>query len=538
VAQLFQELKRRSVFRVGIAYLIVAWLIAQVTELALDNFAAPDWIIKTVLFLLVVGFPLALILAWAFELTPEGISRDSNVDCGKPVSRGSGRKLDFLIIGALVVALGYFVTTRDSDPAHEQPNDIVILNRPMVAVLPFVNRSGDSAYDFLSLELMEEIIVSLQRFKALPVVSRGAILTFQSRDKSITEIAGELKAQYVVDGSIRANGDTLRVLVTMSDRTGDQVWARRFDLASDFEELFSMTDEVAAAVAGAVRDSEVEIAEVADRPPIAAWEHYIKGLSVIMDWRRERHEEGRSHIERALELDQDMAEAWWALGELETLEMMVTFAGEEEFRTRVETSLGYFRRAHELSPFQGGACGCLGIALEALDRVDEAFVLLDEALEANPVSSMLRVAYAQVLANQGRFDEAIVMAESGARMEPMGRDLALVWMVKATADLAQDRSDEARDNIYRAIYAHHRDLLVTPSAIMILYVLGDRDAAARLYRQFVGEFPEFSFENLLTMATLKPITSLIDLRHRTNSEFPPNVLAIVDELASQAASNN
>jgi len=531
------QLKRRNVVRVAIAYAVVAWLSIEVSATTFPMLNLPEWAATFVTVLLIIGFPVALVFAWAFELTPEGIKKEKDVDRSASSTPVTGRKLDLIIIGALVVALGYFVFTRDSSLPDEQSVELIILNRPMVAVLPFVNTSGNSAHDFLSLGLMDEIIVSLQRFKAFPVVSRGAILAFQSRDKPVTEIAGELQAQYVVDSSIRANGDALRVLVTMSDSNGDQVWARPFDLASDFEELFSMIDEVAANIAGAVRDSEVERAEVANRPPVAAWEHYIKGLSVILNWRPERHEEGRNHIERALELDPDMPEAWWALGEFETMQVQMTFAGAEEARTRLERSEGYFRKAHELSPFQGGACGCLGIVLEALNRVDEAFILLDEALKANPLSATLRIAYAQVLANQGRFEEARVMAETGARMEPMGRDLALVWLVKSTADLAENRSDEARENIYRAMYAHHRDVLTTPTAIMILYVLGDRDAATRLYQEFIGEVPEFSFENPFTVATLKPITKVIASRHNANPEFPPNVSTIVDELASQAATS-
>ena len=532
-----KELKRRNVLRVAIAYAIVAWLLIEVSATTFPMLRLPEWTATLVTVLLLIGFPLALIFAWAYELTPEGVKPDKEVDRSESSSTVASRKLDFIIIGALVVALGYFVFTRDSSLPDEQSVELIILNRPMVAVLPFVNTSGNSAHDFLSLGLMDEIVVSLQRFKAFPVVSRSAILTFQRRDKSVTEIADELQAQYVVDSSIRANEDSLRVLVTMSDRNGDQIWADRFDLASDYEKLFSMTDEVAASIAGAVRDSEVERVEVVGRPPVAAWEHYIKGLSVILDWRRERHLEGRNHIERALELDPDMPEAWWALGEFESLEVMVSSTGEEESRTHLETSVDYFRRAHELSPFLGGACGCLGLSLEALNRVDEAFILLDEALEANPLSATLRIAYAQALANQGRFEEAVVMAESGARMEPMGRDLALAWLVKATADLTENRSDEARGNIYRAIYAHHRDVLVTPAATMILYVLGDRDAAARLYQEFIDEVPEFSFENLLTTATLKPIAKVIASRHNANPEFPLKVSTIVDELASQAATS-
>ncbi len=535
MASVWDELRRRNVVRVAIAYSIVSWLILQLADVLIPLLTLPEWVGRLVFLILVIGFPLALIFAWVFELTPEGIQRDSKVSHDKSVSQYTGRRLNFLIIGALIIALGYSVITRDLVNPDEPLNDTAILNRPMVAVLPFVKTSGDSTFDHLSLGLMDEIIVSLQRLKAFPIVSRGAVLTFQGRDKSITETSEELNAQYVVDGSIRADGDNLRVLVTMSDSKGDQVWARPFVLASDLEGLFTVVDEVAASIAGAVRDSEVNRAVVANRPPVAAWEHYIKGLSVILDWSPDRHEEGRDHIESALELDPNMAEAWWALGEFEVVEMMFFPEGEEEFRIRLEKSVGYFQRANELSPFQGGACGCLGVMLAMLNRASEAFTLLEEALHANPLSTRLRVDYAQVLVSEGRFDEARAMAESATGMEPIGWDLAMTWTIRATADLAEGRDDRARANVHRAKYASARNIYSTPSAILILYVLGDREDAIELYQDFVGEVPEFSFDNPVTVYYMKSIYPVIASRHRANAEFPPDALAIVDELASQTA---
>ena len=444
MASVWDELRRRNVVRVAIAYAVVSWLILQLADVLIPLLTLPEWVGRLVFLVLVIGFPLALIVAWVFELTPEGIQRDSKVSHNKSVSQHAGRRLNFLIVGALIIALGYSVITRDPVNPDEPPIDTAILNRPMVAVLPFVKTSGDSTFDHLSLGLMDEIIVSLQRLRAFPVVSRGAVLMFQSRDKSVTEAAEELNAQYVVDGSIRADRDNLRVLVTMSDSKGDQVWARPFVLASDLEGLFTIVDEVAASIAGAVRDSEVDRAVVANRPTVAAWEHYIKGLSVLLDWSPDRHEDGRGHIESALELDPNMAEGWWALGEFEVVEMMFFPAREEESRIRLEKSVGYFQRANELSPFQGGACGCLSVMLAMLNRVSEAFTLLNEALHANPLSTRLRVDYAQVLVSEGRFDEARAMAESATRMEPIGWDLAMTWTIRATADLAEGRDDEAR----------------------------------------------------------------------------------------------
>jgi TolB-like protein/tetratricopeptide (TPR) repeat protein len=535
MASVWDELRRRNVVRVAIAYAIVSWLILQLADVLIPLLTLPEWVGRLVFLVLVIGFALALIFAWVFELTPEGIQRDSKVSHNKSVSQHTGRRLNFLIIGAFVIALGYTVISRGPVNPDEPPIDAAILNRPMVAVLPFVKTSGDSTFDHLTLGLMDEIIVSLQRLKAFPVVSRGAVLMFQSRDKSIVETAEELNAQYVVDGSIRADGDNLRVLVTMSDSKGNQVWARPFVLSSNLEGLFTVVDEVAASIAGAVRESEVDRAVVANRPPVAAWEHYIKGLSVILDWSPDRHEEGRGHIESALELDPNMAEAWWALGEFEVVEMMFFPAGEEESRIRLEKSVGYFQRANELSPFQGGACGCLGVMLAMLNRTSEAFTLLKEALHSNPLSTRLRVDYAQVLVSEGRFDEARAMAESATGMEPIGWDLAMTWTIRATADLAEGRDEEARANVHRAKYASARNVYSTPSAILILYVLGDREDAIELYQDFVSEIPEFSFDNPVTMYYIKSIDPVIASRQRENSEFPPNARAIVDELASQMA---
>jgi len=203
----------------------------------------------------------------------------------------------------------------------------------------------------------------------------------------------------------------------------------------------------------------------------------------------------------------------------------------------LEKGVGYFQRANEISPFQGGACGCLGVMLAMLNRASEAFTLLEGALHANPLSTRLRVDYAQVLVSEGRFDEARAMAESATGMEPIGWDLALSWTIRATAYLAEGRDDQARANVHRAKYASARNVYSTPSAILILYALGDREDAIELYQDFVSENPEFSFDNPLTVYYVKSIDSMVVSRHRANAEFPPNALAIVDELARQTATS-
>ena len=153
------ELKRRNVFRVGVAYVIVAWLIAQVTELALDSFATPDWVMQTVLFLLIIGFPLALLFAWAFELTPEGLKKEKDVDRSQSITHVTGRKLDFVIIGLLTVTLGYFAYDKFVlDPGRDAAGDKLITK---IAVLPFVPMSSGDDDGYFADGLTEEIVNAL-----------------------------------------------------------------------------------------------------------------------------------------------------------------------------------------------------------------------------------------------------------------------------------------------------------------------------------------------------------------------------------------
>ena len=182
---LFGELKRRNVVRVGIAYVVIGWVLAQVAEFAFENFGAPDWVLKSVIVIILPGLPLALFLAWAFELTPEGIKREQDVDRSQSITHSTGRKLDFVIIGALVLALGYFVWDRQSlveeaSVAATKSGMAEIEQQPApgpvvrsIAVLPFVNMSPDQEQEWFSDGLTEEILNALARTLMTLLDSQG-----------------------------------------------------------------------------------------------------------------------------------------------------------------------------------------------------------------------------------------------------------------------------------------------------------------------------------------------------------------------------
>ena len=157
MSNLFHELKRRNVLKVGAAYVVLSWLLAQVAEMAAETFAAPGWVMKMLVTLLALGLPLALFFDWAFELTPEGLKKEKDVDRSKSITHETGRKLDFTIIAVLVLALGYFtfdkfmqdperVTTTTQTAEDTVPSPL----EKSIAVLPFVNMSDDPANEYFS----------------------------------------------------------------------------------------------------------------------------------------------------------------------------------------------------------------------------------------------------------------------------------------------------------------------------------------------------------------------------------------------------
>ena len=234
---LFAELSRRNVIRVGIAYAIVAWVLAQIAEFAFENFGAPDWVLKSIVVILLLGLPLALFFAWAFEVTPDGIKREVEVDRSQSITPQTGHKLDRMIIGVLVIALGWFAFDKFSsdadlapltDPVEKIADDRT--QEKSVAVLPFVAMSSGPDDEYFADGLTEEILNSLAQLPELLITARTSSFHFKGQDLPVTEIAEKLGVQNIVEGSVRRSGDRLRVtaqLVRAAD--GFHLWSQNYD---------------------------------------------------------------------------------------------------------------------------------------------------------------------------------------------------------------------------------------------------------------------------------------------------------------------
>ena len=266
------ELKRRNVFKVGLAYLVFAWLAAEVLQLIFQSFGTPDWVMKTVLVLLAAGFLFSLFLAWAFELTPDGIKRESELAEKGYTGRKPGRILNYAVIGSLIVAVIYYAFIKDHKMVEDlaatahQTSIQTLISRPIVVVLPFGNTSGDESRDFLAFGMTDELIAGLQRYKDFPVASRSASLEYDGSGMSAGDFMATLGASYMVEGTVNIVGDSMRVLAAMSDAGGNQVWAERYQFDGGKAELFAATDELVSQIAAAVLESEIQRVVRTDRP--------------------------------------------------------------------------------------------------------------------------------------------------------------------------------------------------------------------------------------------------------------------------------
>jgi TolB-like protein/Tfp pilus assembly protein PilF len=520
---LITELKRRNVFKVGIAYIVMAWLVMQVADVILNNIEAPAWIFQVLLLFLAVGFAVALVLAWAFELTSEGIKRESGDSESAPVAQKSSQKVTYAIIGVLALAASYlFITKEQSVPDPAVSIDDLVA-RPSVVVLPFANISGDEAQDYLAFGITDELIVGLQRLGNFPVVSRNASISYGVTDISATDFAQNHGASYLVEGSVNVSGDGIRVLANLSGAGGNQVWAERYQLEGGQIDVFNVSDELVSKVAGAVLDSEVKRVQREDHPPSNAWEHYMKALKVVLEYDQQRYEMARQHLDRAVEIAPDMAEAWWALGELEVMNYMTQPFDSETELEDLYGIIEYFRKAHELSPFHAAACGCLGYMLTAVGKPDEARVVFEQAIEAKPLSPDLRVDYAIYLAWVGRYEEALENAALSLKLGPISQDRAGVWTTRSLAAFAARNEQEALDAINRAVFVSHHTFY-TPTAVAMLYLLGKHEAATSLFRDMQSLFPDLQPKNRIFYVLLKPIDdTLAARRQQGNLDGPADV---------------
>jgi len=477
MGQLFEELKRRNVLRVAIAYVVTAWLLLQVADVVLNNIAAPDWVFRAILLLVAIGFPFAVLFAWAYELTPEGLKKEKDVDRSVSITHVTGRKLDFVIILVLVLALGYFAfdkfvldPSRDAElvqttteavteQAAESGNAETVDHS--IAVLAFADLSPGGDQEYFSDGISEEILNVLAQIPGLQVTSRSSAFSFKGKDVDIPTVAKQLGVAKVLEGSVRKSGKRIRITAQLIDaRNGFHLWSETYD--RELDDIFAVQDEIATAISDALKVKlalDTGVVE-AVHPTIIraantdAYEAYLRGRQLIHLRGRENLEDAVRHLERSLRLDNNFASAHAQLAIATTLLLNSTSSyGElslEEVRRRAiphferalelepnlaeaqgglgllamnsgdpTSAIEYARRALELNPSYSDAMNWLYIALGILGHYDERKATLRQALAADPMNIVLRSNYAFWLRRTERVEEGYELADQLLAQSPL-----------------------------------------------------------------------------------------------------------------------
>jgi TolB-like protein len=545
----FAELKRRNVIRVGIAYAIVAWVVAQIAEFAFENFGAPDWVLKSVTVMLLLGLPIVLIFAWAFELTPEGVKREKEVDRSQSITAQTGHKLDRTIIVVLAVALGWFAwdkflsapepateTVASTEVADESPTPGV-QQENSVAVLPFVAMSSGPDDEFFADGLTEEILNSLAQLPELLVTARTSAFSFKGQDLPIQEIASILGVDHIVEGSVRRSGDRLRVTAQLI-RTDDgfHLWSDTYDSTSDdaITVQESIAEKIASALNVVLDEDKREAMRLAGLRDVEAFTIYQKGVDYfdrahgemnqqeglrlaneyfeqVMDRVPEYYQVYANHSDRYVHMlndvvsgreiegitEQALEDAYTTV--ISDYEAAAQFAPAGRVRHLIELDLaflsGNWRGLNGRIKRAIAEPGCVEgnwtpTVANVLGYAAEYYPLAEKILACDPLRSLSWYTSARAKFWAGDSEEALRIALEGSEVAPGS------WLTMTTLQIliGNGMHDEAYQEIENRISF---DGFANGFNIMVTAHRGDRDRLVPMVKEFEDNFAGGFFDLLI-----------------------------------------
>jgi adenylate cyclase len=371
----FTELKRRNVVRMAGLYLVGAWLLTQVASTVLPMFGAPDWLPRTVVILLAIGFLPALIFSWIFEMTPEGLKRDEDVPLEQSIAPQTARRMDRMIIAVLVLALGYFVfdkfvlTPRREAalvalrPAGETKSAV---SAKSVAVLAFANLSDDKGSEYFSDGISEELLTVLQKIPGLHVAARTSAFSFKGKSATAQEIGEKLGVAHLVEGSVRKAGDVVRIAARLTQaNTGEEQWSENY--TRNLKDVFAVQTELAQTIVEQLRgqltggavdpeakaeiQAEVRAAAKGGTKNVEAHEAYLQGRFFANRHSEKETDQARVAYQRAAQLDPKFALAWAGLAQTHVWDCnYATEGGQKGFNAHLAAAREAVERALALEP--------------------------------------------------------------------------------------------------------------------------------------------------------------------------------------------
>jgi len=495
---ILEQLQRRKVIRAAAVYLIVAWLLLQVAATIAPIMGLPGWFEKLVLALLVLGFPVALILAWSFELTPDGVAPDSSKE-----SSHLGRVVDYTlltIIGAGLIWFAFLRLVPDDIPDGALDSS--------VAILPFVNLNGDDANKAFTSGIHADLLTQLARIKTLRTVSRTTMLRYQNSTVPIAEIAARLNVATIVEGGVQRAGDTVRINVQLIDAATDRpLWTEAFERELTAANVFAIQGEIARAIAGRLRASlssdDHERLDSIPTQSLDALDAYFIGKGLLEERTRESLHVAAEHFENAVEIDPNFALGWSGLADAYMLLPEYSYSVDREMVTR--RSRDALLHALELDPSLPEVRNTEAwFQLTRNYDWSGAEAIFTEALEAFPDNANLLHWMSHTLSWQGRQEEGLALAKHAVEVEPdshlMQMNLAYILTDAGDFDAAQKIAREVRDEFpkylgqRRNLYLHElrAGAIVEGADSFITYttIIGGDPAVARAIGDMIIAYAE------------------------------------------------
>jgi len=452
----FSELKRRNVYKVAVAYAVGSWLLIQIATQVFPFFEIPNWAVRLVVIVLVIGFPIALILSWAFEITPEGIKRESEVAPGQSIMPQTGRRIVGLTIIAAIIAAALFLfqfvhSKRSTSVESTNPSGAGQIQAKSIAVLPFENLSDDKANAYFAEGIQDEILTRLSKIAVLKVISRTSTQKYKSAPDNLRDIGKQLGVAHLLEGSVQRIGNAVHISVQLiRAATDEHVWAESYNRKLD--DVFGVEGEVASAIADQLNAklTGAEQKAVTEKPTqnTAAYDAYLRGLTL------ERNEYSytayqqvvRDYIE-AVRLDPNFALAWARLAAVRSFLFFNRIEPNENTAAAVKEAAD---RAMQLAPEAGESWVAQGAYRYRVQRDFEgALAAYQEAQKRLPNTSFVYEYMAFVQRRVGRWHDAETSYKKALELDP--RDIQLLSSVSGEFYLYLRRFDEALAIANRAV---------------------------------------------------------------------------------------
>ena len=420
----FQELKRRNVFRVAIAYIIVSWLLLQVADTLAPALRLPEWFQSGVAFVLILGFPLAMIFAWAFELTPEGVKLEKQVDRTESITSQTGQKLNVTIITLLVVAVAYLAFDKFM-PGEDAADTVTLATaEPSIAVLPFTNMSDDASNEFFADGITEELLNLLAKIPELEVTSRTSAFQFKGKEIDIPTVAKQLNVEHVLEGSVRKAGMTVRITAQLIDAGTDKhVWSETYD--RELDDIFAIQDEIARKVVDELHVTLLGEAPKAQTTDAEAYTLYLEGLHYMEVQGPDSWHSARERFEAVIDADPSYAPAWY--GRARAVRALANY-GTIDLNEGTEQARKWTQHALELDPTLAEGWALLAQICLVYDwDWDAARGYVDRALEVGPNNVSALGEASRLYQVLGQLDRMTEYADKALQQDPLG-SLALDWV--------------------------------------------------------------------------------------------------------------